>query len=139
MDPGKAGLQGQDRVEGVPGPDAGLDVGNDHAPVPGEGADPGHATGKGAGFGAGLQGVLGRHKPDHPVETQALAGGLGDVGVALVGRVEAAAVKSDLHAPRESEAGPEGPGVPPHRPKPHLSRRPHVRLPGEPGGSLKWR
>jgi phosphatidylserine/phosphatidylglycerophosphate/cardiolipin synthase-like enzyme len=63
----------------------------------------------------------------------------GDVGVAFVGRVEAAAVKSDLHAPREGEAGPEGTWVPSHRPTPNLSRRPHVRLLGEPGGPLEGR
>ena len=75
---------------------------------------------------AGLQRVLRRDQPDHLVQLQASQRRLGDVGVALVRRVEAAAEQPHAHAGLQVEPQPLRGGPAGLRDESGRSREPHI-------------
>src|SRR5579859_5826500 len=116
------------RVDRVGAAEPGFDIRNDHARALGECAGGGHALRQIGGFMVGLERVLRRNEPNHPIQLQSPLGGLRHVGMALVRRVERTSVKAHAHPRSQMESGPERAWPPPLRGASGLSRGPHTYM-----------
>jgi hypothetical protein len=95
---GKASAQRRERIGGVAGVQMALNIGGDDVAPIGNGGSTCQPRGKRLHAGLRLQWIARGNQQPHLIQAQALQRGAGNVQVAIMRRIEAAAQQADAHA-----------------------------------------